>query len=90
MRNDMNALAPLEDLLHQVRRLRPCWDRPELFHIAKSDVISSIRSIIARGSAAAEQALVRPGSVSTLTPGLPAHAPPPLPELPVTITLLPE
>jgi hypothetical protein len=53
MRNDMDTVSQLEDLLRQAQRLRPSWEKPELFHIAKSDLVRGLRDLIASGEAAA-------------------------------------
>jgi hypothetical protein len=74
MRNDMNASSltaahrrephdddPLRDLLRKAQSLRPVWERPELFHIAKSDLVRGIKGLIAAGGA---PAAVTPTSTS--------------------------
>jgi hypothetical protein len=55
------AAEPLRVLLQQAQKLRPDWTRPEQFHIAKSDLVHGIKSLLAAGGVAAPAATtVRP------------------------------
>jgi hypothetical protein len=76
VRNDMNTLAPLEDLLRQAQRLQPSWERPEAFHIQKSSLVRGLKDLIASGNVSAPPVTPR---LPLPTPAAPAPAPAPTP-----------
>jgi hypothetical protein len=90
MRNDMDVLIPLEDLLRQARNLHPHWRDPERFFLARSDLIDGIRHLIAASGTAVPPA--RPAAPAPVPGPLPMPLPriPPVSAAPLVLKLSPD
>jgi hypothetical protein len=85
----------LQSLLREAQRLQLSWQRPETFHIAKSNLVHGLRTLIASGKVAANSPPARvsapiPAPVPALAPAFPVRIRPVSPAPPaaaLTVTL---